>query len=218
MPETRSLAQAIRERSWKSHGASEGAGFMARLLKGHATRDDYTALVVQHFYMYDALEAAAAQLSGHPEFEAVNDARLRRMPAIEADLAHLMGEGWRTRISPVASVTRYAARIREVAAQGWAGGVIAHHYTRYLGDLSGGQHIKRVMQRHFDLGDDGVRFYIFDIDDIDAFKNGYRAELDRMPWDDAEFERVVDETLAAYQFNTDVFVDLEASRPTPALA
>ena len=71
------------------------------------------------------------------------------MPALEADLRHLIGADWRERIAPVPSTSAYAARILEAAEEGWAAGVIAHHYTRYLGDLSGGQMIaRRVAKQH----------------------------------------------------------------------
>ena len=50
--------------------------------------------------------------------------------------------------------TAYRARLLEQAAE-WAALLVAHHYTRYLGDLSGGQAIGRILDRTFEL--DGAR-------------------------------------------------------------
>ena len=40
----------------------------------------------------------------------------------------------------------------------------------------------------------------------------YREQLDAAPWDAAEQERIIDEVLVAYRFNTDLFTDLAAAK------
>src|SRR3546814_10316408 len=97
--------------------------------------------------------------------------RLTRLPALEADLEFLIGPDWRERIHPLPTTERYVDRIRTVGTA-WAGGFVAHHYTRYLGDLSGGQFIGRLMQRRFGFETNGIGFYLFDdIADPKAFKD-----------------------------------------------
>ena len=93
----------------------------------------------------------------------------------------------------------------------WPGGYVAHHYTRYLGDLSGGQHIGRVAAEAYGLTPThGGRFARFDaLGDPHRFKADYRQALDDAPWDEAEQERVIDEIREAYRLNSAVFVDLE---------
>ncbi|PZU45464.1 MAG: biliverdin-producing heme oxygenase [Microbacterium sp.] len=206
------FSTALRERSRGAHSGSEHAGFMADLMRGQGTRDDYVALVAQHWFIYEALEAAAERMKDDPIAAPFITAKLTRLPALEADLAFLIGDDWRGRIEPLATTRRYVARIAEVA-QDWPGGFVAHHYTRYLGDLSGGQFIGRVMSRQFGFGTNGIGFYLFDeIADPAAFKDVYREQLDAAPWDAAEAERVIDEVLYAYQLNTDLFTDLAAAK------
>jgi heme oxygenase len=206
------FSQALRERTWASHGQSEGAGFMSDLMQGKGTRDDYIALVVQHYFIYEALEAAEAGFVGDAVASAFITPRLTRLPAIEADLEFLLGDDWRDQIVPLPTTQRYVDRINTVAAT-WSGGFIAHHYTRYLGDLSGGQHIRRLMQRHFGFETNGVGFYFFDeIASPKDFKNTYRDELDAVDWSAEERERVIDEVLIAYRFNTELFEDLSAAK------
>lgn len=211
-----SLSTAIRERSHGAHSDSEGAGFMSALMRGQGTREDYIALVAQHYFMYEALEAATERMRHDPVAATFISEKLTRMPALEADLEFLLGADWREQIEPLPATRRYVDRINQVGST-WVGGFVAHHYTRYLGDLSGGQFIGKVMARQFGFETNGIGFYIFgDIADPAAFKDTYREQLDAAPWDDAEKERVIEEVLVAYQFNTDVFVDLQRAKESAA--
>jgi heme oxygenase len=207
------FSQALRERTWSGHGESEGAGFMHDLMTGNGSREDYIALVAQHYFVYEALEAAALRFVDDAEAAPFISAQLTRLPALEVDLEFLLGADWKQQITPVPATERYVARIREIEAEGWSGGFVAHHYTRYLGDLSGGQAIGRLMKRHFGFETNGILFYLFDqIADPKSFKETYREQLDAAGWDSAERERVIDEVLAAYALNTALFEDLSAAK------
>lgn len=207
------FSQALRERTWTGHGESEGAGFMHDLMTGKGTREDYVALVAQHYFVYEALESAAARFAEDAEARPFLSEQLTRLPALEADLEFLLGADWKQQITPLPTTERYVARIREIEAEGWAGGFVAHHYTRYLGDLSGGQAIGRLMKRHFGFETNGILFYLFDqIADPRAFKETYREQLDAADWDAAERERVIDEVLVAYRLNTELFEDLTRAK------
>ena len=207
------FSQALRERTWSGHGESEGAGFMHDLMTGKGTREDYIALVAQHYFVYEALEAAAATFAGDTAAQPFISAQLTRLPALEVDLEFLLGADWKQQITPLPTTDRYVARIREIEAERWSGGFVAHHYTRYLGDLSGGQAIGRLMKRHFGFETNGILFYLFDhIADPKAFKETYRDQLDAATWDAVERERVIDEVLFAYRLNTELFEDLSAAK------
>ncbi|TFV84757.1 biliverdin-producing heme oxygenase [Microbacterium sp. dk485] len=202
------FSTALRERSSAAHPSSEHSTFMSDLMTGEGTREDYVALVAQHWFIYDALEQAAERMRNDPVAAVFISDKLTRLPALEADLDFLVGPHWRASIQPLPTTRRYADRIRAVGAT-WPGGFVAHHYTRYLGDLSGGIFIGRLMQRRFGFETNGIGFYLFhDIADPKAFKDVYREQLDAAPWDAAERERVMDEVLVAYRFNTDLFDDL----------
>ncbi len=87
---------------------------------------------------------------------------LFRLPALGGTWPHLRGPGRRARPERAArdpGVTRTGCGS---APERWPGGYVAHHYTRYLGDLSGGQIIRdRAEAWDFARKGDGVRF-IFD--------------------------------------------------------
>ncbi|GAB2557767.1 biliverdin-producing heme oxygenase [Leucobacter ruminantium] len=205
------FSRVLREGSWSDHSDSEGATFMEDIMRGRGSLADYVDLVAQHYFMYEALEEAAAKVADDPAFTGFHSEALVRLPALEADLAHLIGPDWRERISAVPATEAYAARMREVGDEGWVAGVVAHHYTRYLGDLSGGQFIAKRVARQHELQHEGIAFYDFsELGSLTEFKDGYRAELDRLgaSLSAEEQARMLDEVRAAYAFNTAVFVDL----------
>jgi heme oxygenase len=90
---------------------------------------------------------------------------------------------------------------------------VGHHYTRYLGDLSGGQILKTIAQKAMNMpSDDGLRFYEFPaIADEKAFKVGYRAALDNLPIDQSMADRIVAEANHAFHLNMRMFQELEGN-------
>lgn len=203
------FSQLLRERSRGQHQQAEGSGFMSALLAGHIDRAGYTAMVAQHLYIYEALESVGDSLRTDSIAGRFVSDRLTRVPSIRADLAYLCGSTAHDVPAPLDATVAYVERIRGTAA--WPAGFVAHHYTRYLGDLSGGLAIGATAARvyGFQPGGDGVRFYRFErIAKPKVFKDDYRARLDTAPWDPAERERVVDEVLTAYRHNTEVFAEL----------
>lgn len=209
------FSRLVRERSSGSHRDSEGAGFMHGLLKGEATRDDYIALVSQHWAIYEALEGAEDAVRDVPLVAPFLSPALTRLPALEADLTFLLGADWREHLQLVPATVEYAARIREVAAT-WPAGYIAHHYTRYLGDLAGGQAVAAVLRRTYGLaGGEGTTFYDFtEVGAPPAVRTRYRELLDAAPLDAAAQADLVAEARVAFACNTAMFADLAAATPT----
>ena len=96
----------------------------------------------------------------------------------------------------------------------------AHHYTRYLGDLSGGQVIGRLLGRTYDLpaGSAGLAFYAFGaVPKPKRYKDAYRARLDALPLDAAGRAEVVDEVCRAFEHNQRLLTALgDRHVPRPA--
>lgn len=207
-----SFSYAIRTATWGDHSESEGSSVMEDIMRMRATREQYTELVVQHFFLYEALEEASKALASDPRFANLHPAALVREETLVEDLEFLLGENWRQEISILPASQAYADRIREISAEGWLPGLIAHHYTRYLGDLSGGQMIAKRVKKQFGFERAGVAFYDFtELGDITEFKQNYRSVLDELgtTLDDAQKQRMIDEVRAAYRFNSQVFVEMK---------
>lgn len=213
---TASLALALRTRTAAAHESAEGSSFVADLLEGRACRRAFTALVAQQLVIYRALEETLhAHYLDHPLLRAVDDRRLDRVAAIEADLTALVGEDFEVRLAdgrlPILPATRaYADRLRE---QHTAEMLLAHHYVRYLGDLSGGQIIATLAHRHYGVPEEALHFYRFPgIDKLKPYKDDYRAALDTIELTDDQRERVLLAAVEAFALNEAVFAALAGSR------
>jgi heme oxygenase len=214
-----SLTEALRDRARPraEAGDADADGFITALVTGRGCRDDYVALVAQHYFIYRAIEAATPRMAADPVAARFIDPHLTRLPAIEADLDFLVGPDWRDVVRPLASTAAYVERIEAVASV-WVGGFVAHHYTRYLGDLSGGRLLRSLLQRELGFDTNGVGLYLFaEIAEPRRFCSTYREALDRVPWDDDERARVVAEVERAYRLTTDVFAELARGRTSAPL-
>jgi heme oxygenase len=208
-----SFSERIRAATWDAHAGAEHAPFMQDLMAGRSSRLDYAQLVAQHHAIYSVLEAAV-DASTDPTIAPLLAPELRRLPELEADLEYLVGPAWAEKLAVTPSTEAYCDQMRRVCFD-WSGGLVAHHYVRYLGDLSGGLVIGRVVARVYDLPDgEGTRFYRFDgIDNPKDTKDEYRRVLDELPWSEDEQDRVIDEVLEAYRHNTEVLLDLTPDLP-----
>ncbi|MEU3104104.1 heme oxygenase (biliverdin-producing) [Streptomyces griseoflavus] len=213
-----SFSTLIRTASHEQHVEAETSTFMSDLLGGRLGVDAYARYTEQLWFVYEALESGTQALAADPVAGPFIRPELFRLAALERDLTHLRGPGWRSTLTALPATEAYAARVAE-CARTWPAGYIAHHYTRYLGDLSGGQIIRGKAEKTwgFDRKGDGVRFYVFEeISNPAAFKRGYRELLDAVPVDDLEKQRIVSECKRAFSLNTDLFRALGEEFPLSA--
>lgn len=202
------LAERLKTETRIDHERAENSSFMKELLGGERSLADYTRYLGQYAHVYAALESRQPR-EGDPAF--LTDPRLLRMPAIEHDLAALGVPNWRA-IRQLPATEAYCRRIRTAAAdQSGFETYLAHHYTRYLGDLSGGQIIAVLLKRHYGAGDSQTTFFRFPgIDSPQRFKRQYRLELDELGFTEPQIERVLDEVREAFRSNSEVFAELAA--------
>ncbi|WCH91165.1 biliverdin-producing heme oxygenase [Streptomyces moderatus] len=213
-----SFSTVIRTASHEEHVQAETSTFMSDMLGGRLRVDAYARYTEQLWFVYEALEAGAERLASDPVAGPFIRPELFRLASLERDLAHLRGPEWRSLVSALPATRAYADRVRE-CAEDWPAGYIAHHYTRYLGDLSGGQIIRDKAEKTwgFTRKGDGVRFYVFEeISNPAAFKRSYRELLDGVRADDLEKQRIVAECKRAFALNTAVFRALGEEFPLSA--
>jgi heme oxygenase (biliverdin-producing, ferredoxin) len=204
--ETLALSAQMREGSQAEHRDAESSEFMERVLAGEVTAADYAQYLAMLRPVYGALEFVANQLADDPIASAVIDEALFRGAALDADLRY-----WADGAPPTAhsaAVDQYVARI--LASRNEPLRYLAHHYTRYLGDLSGGQVIGRVLARAHGLGDgEGVAFYSFDaVPKPKPYKDRYRARLDALDLSEQQRAVVVEEVQRVFGLNTALFAEL----------
>ncbi|MFC8734071.1 heme oxygenase (biliverdin-producing) [Luteimicrobium sp. NPDC057192] len=206
---TAPLSRRLREGTRPEHEQAEASGFVEQLLAGRLDVGAYADLAAQQLAVYRALEAESTVVRSDARGASLVFDELTRVPSIEQDLAVLVGPDWRERITIHPATLAYVAHLQGTGSD--LARYAAHAYTRYLGDLSGGQIIKRMLERHYDLGPEGLAFYTFDeIPKSKPFKDVYRERLDGLGLDDGEVARAVEEAKLAFRLNAAMFADLGA--------
>jgi heme oxygenase (biliverdin-producing, ferredoxin) len=209
-----SLADELRVQTRQLHHEAERAGVMRALLRGEIDRATYCALLRNLYPIYAALEDGLARHEAHPALSQVRLAGLERGPFLAADLVALHGIGWRDLVV-LPAAQQYATHLRELDRTEPLH-LAAHAYVRYLGDLSGGQILRRLVVEG--LGVDpvsGTRFYDFGSPDaVKSLAQRFRAGLDRMGFDRDGAAPIVAEAQLGFALHARLFEQL-AREPDP---
>ena len=206
------FAKQIKEGTKKSHSAAENTSFVKSFLRGVVNKESYRGLISDFYFVYSALEEEVTKLKDHPVVGSLDLPELRRKISLEMDVRYYYGPIWRSLIKPSEACERYVNRIREVA-KNEPELLVGHHYTRYLGDLSGGQILKGIAEKAMELGDgEGLKFYEFqNIEDSKTYKQGYREKLNNLPIDQHQADAIIVEANYAFRLNMHMFDTLEGN-------
>ncbi len=208
------FAKELKEGTKKSHSAAENTAFVKSFLRGVISKESYRTLVSDLYFVYVALEEEIRIFKNDPVLGALYLPELERVVALETDLRYYYGPIWRSIVKPSEACQRYVDRIHEVA-KSEPELLIGHHYTRYLGDLSGGQILKGIAQKALNLKDEGLNFYEFNkIDDAKIYKEKYRSILDKLPLTDSQQNAIITEANYAFRLNMYMFDTLEGNSLT----
>lgn len=188
--------------------------FTENFVKDVMDRAMYRHFLSQLYFLYDAMEENMRHHEKHPIVGPVHfPDELERKAAIEEDLAYYYGPTWRTDIACLPSMRRYVERVRKVGRE-QPEMLIAHAYVRYLGDVSGGQILKRIIGRLFSLPTDGsgIAFFEFGrMESIPKFKEFYNARMNSLELDDETVSALVEEAKLSFQFSVNVFSEVVAA-------
>jgi heme oxygenase (biliverdin-producing, ferredoxin) len=206
------LAARLRAQTWPAHRQVESTPFVRALLRGTLPRPGYCLLLASLHPIYAALEAALRRHAGRQDVAPVFAPALMREGALAADLDHLHGRDWRDTLPPQPQALDYAEHLASVADDD-PPLLVAHAYVRYLGDLSGGQALGRIVADSLQLQDGiGTRFYDFGPPrEVAALAGGLRAGLDRIPADEATRTAIVNEAERAFVRHERLFGELETA-------
>lgn len=175
------------------------------MLRRRIDRHAYALWLRNLFPVYARLEQSLERLRDEPVVGWFAQPTLFRVAALEADMTGLDGPDWSSRLALLPASRVYAERIAMVA-QGDGIHLIAHAYVRYLGDLSGGRILRRLLARTPGLDETTLNFYTFpDIPDPETFKADYRDALDCAGRELAEspdvIQSLLDEAVRAFEHN-----------------
>ncbi|MBN3309491.1 HMOX oxygenase, partial [Amia calva] len=203
------LSELIKGATRQAHERAENTALMLRFQKGQITLPEHKLLLCCLYTVYTALEEELDRNASHPSVAPVHfPAELSRVAALEADLQYHLGPGWRERVAkPPAAALRYAQRLREVGKD-HPELLVAHSYTRYLGDLSGGQVLGKMAQKALGLpGGEGAGLDFFSfpgVTNATRFKQLYRSRMNSLELSPAHKQAVTQEANTALPLNIEV--------------
>ena len=209
---TVNLATQLREGTKEAHTNAENVGFIKCFLKGTVEKTSYRNLVKNLYFVYKTMEEEMERHQEHPIISQIYFQELNRKQSLEKDLQFYYGKNWQEQVAPSAAGEAYVERIKEIS-ETEPELLVAHSYTRYLGDLSGGQILKKIAQRGMNLSDgEGTAFYEFpEISNEKEFKNNFRQAMNDLPIDQPTADRIVEEAKAAFKMNMKMFYELEGN-------
>ena len=199
------LALQLKEGTKVSHSAAENTKFVSSFLKGVVSRDNYKQLTANFYYVYRAMEE---EIEKH-DFP-LHDKLLNRTDKLAQDLRYYYGVMWRDLAKPTPKTEEYVKRI-QVISETSPYLLVAHHYTRYMGDLSGGQILSNIAKKALNLTTEGLKFYEFDIPNMKEYKDKYRQKLNDLELTPIQISMIIDEANYAFKLNMLLFDELQGN-------
>lgn len=197
-----SISAQLREASALDHKTAESMHFIKHLMEGQLSAADYVRYLNQLAFIYQALERHLQTANEMPFAQ-----ELLRFETIVEDLEALGVDDWQA-AAVLPATAAYVARLSEITGLEDIR-LVAHHYTRYLGDLSGGQAIAALVRRHYGLTDAQTGFYRFgQIENLVRFKEDYRSAVDGLNLTSTEIATLTEEVRLAFRLNQSLFQEL----------
>lgn len=198
----------------KSHSMAQNSAFVTGFFKGLSTKNSYRDLLTSLYFVYGAMERAFDECELE-DVQNLDDKELRRMEALRTDMDYFYGETWFDKISSSSYTKTYVQRIEQVAKEK-PYLLIAHQYTRYLGDLFGGQMMSGMASRSLNLPEGkGVEFYKFeDINDTKDYITNWYLRLNQLDLTPAQKDEIVDEANLVFELNIGILQELDGSALT----
>ncbi|XP_010158762.1 PREDICTED: heme oxygenase 1 isoform X2 [Eurypyga helias] len=193
---SRDLSELMKEATKEVHERAENTPFMKNFQKGQVSLQEFKMVTASLYFIYSALEEEIERNKNKPVYAPVYfPAELHRKAALEKDLEYFYGSNWRKDIPCPEATQKYVERLHYVG-KSHPELLVAHAYTRYLGDLSGGQVLKKIAQKALQLPStgEGLAFFTFDgVSNATKFKQLYRSRMNALEMDLATKKRVLEE-------------------------
>ncbi|XP_054430409.1 heme oxygenase 1 [Pteronotus mesoamericanus] len=206
------LSEALKEATKEVHIQAENAEFMKNFQKGQVTPEGFKLVMASLYHVYKALEEEIERNKENPVYAPLYfPEELHRRAALEQDMAFWFGPRWQDTIPCTLATQRYVQRLQHVGLRE-PELLVAHTYTRYLGDLSGGQVLKKIAQKSLDLpsSGEGVAFFTFpNIASATKFKQLYRSRMNSLEMTPEVRQRVVEEAKTSFLLNIQLFEELQ---------
>jgi heme oxygenase len=211
------LSKSLKTGTKMVHRSAENVHFVRDFLKGSVKKDSYIELLRALYHVYTTMEIALMDLPRH--LRHCDFSVLERASALEEDLRYYLGTPDGEAVDfgkPSPAAQQYVDQL-ELMAKEDPLMLLAHAYTRYLGDLSGGQILARSATKAYGLPEGrGTSFYKFDLvgstaADLKAFKKAYRSSLDALQISSKRADALVQEANKAFLMNILLFEERDVA-------
>jgi heme oxygenase len=196
------LADQLKLATWDLHKEAETTGFINQLLRGSGLIENYIWYLENLRAVYEELESSYDWVSFYPELTFFVDRKIQRAASLALDIDALKAATGCADRSELLPVTRKFQTTLQRALHKRPAEMLAHIYVRYLGDLNGGQILKRLISKQFDLPDDCLTFYEFPlIADIATFRTRFRQALNGIHLEPDDLLLTKQAAIEAFRFN-----------------
>jgi len=208
------LSTHLKDGTKKSHREAENVSFVKNFIKGRVTRENYAILTGNLYHVYKTMEGCMDQHGRKVLGDMYIPDKLNRTARLLEDWRYLtmQEEGSEVYPEPSPATRDYVQRIKDVS-DNEPKSLVAHAYTRYMGDLSGGQILARCARRALNLPETGEGGQFYEFPKIKeggtVFKNEYRRMLDRIAVTTDEQDQIVGEANVAFVLNMRIFEELD---------
>jgi heme oxygenase (biliverdin-producing, ferredoxin) len=203
------LSILLREGTAEEHKIAESSVFIQSIFKGLIPKNAYTKQLECLYHLYSCLENELELNKTRPEVSSFYLPELFRTESLLKDLKFFLGNDYQVE-KPLAETVKYIQHIEKISKTQPIL-LVPHAYVRYLGDLSGGQILGKILRKSYSLAEgEGDDFYRFPIQDVTAYKNAYREKLDNLTSDEFLSNQLLLETKLAYTLNGNMFKELDA--------
>lgn len=182
---------SLKEATWEHHKRAEEQPFVGMMFGGKLDPKSYAIFLYNQIQQYDVLENAASKEDVLSGLEDIN-----RYPGLVKDFQELWGEyAGEAEIPPTLDATKdfttYINDIQnDVSEKSRQDRLMAHVYTRHMGDLMGGQMLKSKVPG---------KSLVYEFKFPDLLKVNIRKRLK---------DEMVEEVKTAYGFATDTFKEM----------
>ena len=198
------------------HDATMDHPLMKAIYDQSVTTQEYNRWLAGQFYIFRALEEVLDRdVSKNTLLANIYDRALLRVSCAEADLVHHCGTHWAfdDSLSPTPKTLEYLNRLKNDANDG-SSLLMCHHFLQYLAVLSGGQYLKRMMNKKWGREADneiGATFFTFPglpASQHAAYVQGYCVKLDEMHLEQDELDAMLKCMLATYELILEMFDEI----------
>lgn len=201
------LSNEMLEGTLDVHAEAERCKFVKYLSKGKLEPEVYGRFLVCLYHVYSAMEEETRKLSSHPIVGLVHFPRqVNRIKPLVEDLEYFLGPNWKEKAVVSPATQEYVEDIRHKAKYA-PHTLIAHPFTRYLGDMFGGQVLSKRIKRNFKLNNElGTAFYRFEnITNVPDFREFYLDRLNAIRVTDQEKAEIIQASRRVFELNIGIF-------------